>query len=197
MKKKSFFPQSHTNVIRSLLGKAKHKTKVIYVPGNHDSNIRQVAGHTFGNVEIHRNYVYQTLAGKTYFVTHGDEFDATVAISPFLKFIGTVGYDTLVFINNRISVLRKLLGLSEWSLVTHIKKKTRKAHEYARSFEIFMADIGKRKHCDGVICGHIHMPRNMNIAQINYLNTGDWTENCSAIVESENGHMSLIDWRNS
>ena len=68
---------------------------------------------------------------------------------------------------------------------------------HLRSFEIFMADIGKRKHCDGVICGHIHIPRNVNIAQINYLNTGDWTENCSAIVESENGHMSLIDWRNS
>ena len=43
----------------------------------------------------------------------------------------------------------------------------------------------------------IHIPRNVNIAQINYLNTGDWTENCSAIVESENGHMSLIDWRNN
>lgn len=59
-----------------------------------------------------------------------------------------------------------------------------------------MADIGKRKHCDGVICGHIHMPRNVNIAQINYLNTGDWTENCSAIVESEISNNCLFSFDN-
>ncbi|MGD9385603.1 MAG: UDP-2,3-diacylglucosamine diphosphatase, partial [Thioalkalispiraceae bacterium] len=36
MKRTMFWPQSHNNVIRTILGKAKHGTKVIYIPGNHD-----------------------------------------------------------------------------------------------------------------------------------------------------------------
>ncbi len=38
------WPQEHTSVIRSILNKAKHNTKVIYIPGNHDSVMRDCAG---------------------------------------------------------------------------------------------------------------------------------------------------------
>ncbi len=36
MQKNMFWPQSHNNVMRTILGKAKRGTKVIFVPGNHD-----------------------------------------------------------------------------------------------------------------------------------------------------------------
>ncbi|MEM7467096.1 MAG: UDP-2,3-diacylglucosamine diphosphatase, partial [Pseudomonadota bacterium] len=35
MKKRPYWPQAHNDVIRTILGKAKHGTKIIYVPGNH------------------------------------------------------------------------------------------------------------------------------------------------------------------
>ena len=54
MKQKGFhWPQSHNNVIRTILGKAKHNTKVVYIPGNHDEIFRDYDGLKFGNVEIH------------------------------------------------------------------------------------------------------------------------------------------------
>jgi UDP-2,3-diacylglucosamine pyrophosphatase LpxH len=39
-----YWPQEHNDVIRTLLGKTKHGTQVIYVPGNHDEALREDAG---------------------------------------------------------------------------------------------------------------------------------------------------------
>ena len=40
MKKRMYWPQSHNDVVRTILGKAKHGTKVVYCPGNHDELFR-------------------------------------------------------------------------------------------------------------------------------------------------------------
>ena len=53
---------------------------------------------------------------------------------------------------------------------------------------IYFAD---QKKCDGVICGHIHKPEHKNIDNKIYLNCGDWIENCTALVEDQNGEFSL------
>jgi UDP-2,3-diacylglucosamine pyrophosphatase LpxH len=55
MQKNMFWPQSHNNVLRTILGKAKRGTKVIFVPGNHDEVFREFDGAVFGNLEIHRD----------------------------------------------------------------------------------------------------------------------------------------------
>ena len=46
--------QSHTNVVRRILGHAKRGTRVIYVVGNHDEFLRSMIpyGVSFGSVEI-------------------------------------------------------------------------------------------------------------------------------------------------
>ena len=41
LQKSAYWPQAHTNVVRSILGKAQHGTKVIYIPGNHDEVMRE------------------------------------------------------------------------------------------------------------------------------------------------------------
>ena len=32
------------------------------------------------------------------------------------------------------------------------------------------------------------------IGDIHYINTGDWVESCTAIVETHDGEWQLIDW---
>ena len=39
--------QSHSNVVRRILGMGKHGTKVIYITGNHDEFLRPFVTHTF------------------------------------------------------------------------------------------------------------------------------------------------------
>ncbi|HEY4654298.1 MAG TPA: UDP-2,3-diacylglucosamine diphosphatase [Cyclobacteriaceae bacterium] len=60
MKKKFYWPQAHNDVIRTILGKAKHGTKIIYVPGNHDELLRDFEDTILGNLEIHNEYIHVT-----------------------------------------------------------------------------------------------------------------------------------------
>ena len=43
-----------------------------------------------------------------------------------------------------------------------------------------------------MICGHIHTPADKKIGDFRYLNSGDWVESLSAIVEHFDGTMELI-----
>jgi UDP-2,3-diacylglucosamine pyrophosphatase LpxH len=47
---------------------------------------------------------------------------------------------------------------------------------------------------DGVICGHIHHAEIKDIGGFLYVNTGDFVESCSAIVEHFNGELELVNW---
>src|SRR5882724_12964992 len=54
LRKRVFWPPQHNEVIRAILEKAKQGTRVIYIPGNHDAEFRELDGAVFGNLEIHR-----------------------------------------------------------------------------------------------------------------------------------------------
>lgn len=63
LKRRIYWPQSHNDVLRTLLGKAKHGTKILYVPGNHDEYLKDFCGHEFGNFKICRQAIHQTNDG--------------------------------------------------------------------------------------------------------------------------------------
>ena len=54
MKKKWYWPQSHTNVIRRILTAAKRGTDVVYIIGNHDEFLRAFLRFkiSFGYIQI-------------------------------------------------------------------------------------------------------------------------------------------------
>lgn len=93
MKKRLYWPQTHNNVIRAILGKAQRGSRVIYVPGNHDELLRDYDGMVFGNVLIKNEVVHVTADGRRFLVMHGDQFDAVVKLSPILAIIGTKLYN--------------------------------------------------------------------------------------------------------
>src|SRR5688572_28401236 len=99
LRKTLYWPQAHNNVIRTVLGMAKHGTRVIYVPGNHDEVFRELSGSVFGNLEIHGEYVHRTADGRTLLVLHGDEFDGVVKCSPWLAKLGATVYDFTLRMN--------------------------------------------------------------------------------------------------
>jgi UDP-2,3-diacylglucosamine pyrophosphatase LpxH len=47
---------------------------------------------------------------------------------------------------------------------------------------------------DGLICGHIHRANLRDVNGIEYCNTGDWVESCTALVEHYDGRLELINW---
>jgi len=194
MKKTMFWPQAHNNVVRTILGKAKRGTKVIFVPGNHDEVFREFDGAVFGNLEIHREYVHVAADGRRMLVLHGDEFDSVVKFSPWLAKLGSSIYDVLLAANPYIHWFRRKLDLPHWSLSAYLKNKTKSALQYIGSFEESVAQAAIKRGVDTVVCGHIHRAEMRDINGIRYCNDGDWVESCTALVEDMNGQLRIIDW---
>jgi UDP-2,3-diacylglucosamine pyrophosphatase LpxH len=197
MRRSFYWPQLHTDVLRTILGKAKHGTRVVYVPGNHDEEFRDLEGAVFGNLEVHRDCVHRTALGERVLITHGDEFDANVKFSRWLAALGSGMYDVTLALNRVVNRVRRATGFPYWSLASYLKAKVGSAGEYVRLFEDAAAHAAQRRGLDGIICGHIHRPANRALHGVRYCNTGDWVENCSALVEDHNGELLLwqiADW---
>ena len=194
LRKTFFWPQEHNNVMRTLLGKAKNGTRVIYIPGNHDAHIREFCGSAFGNLEIHREYVHATADGRRLLVMHGDEFDTVVKCSPWLARLGARAYDFLLRMNRYVNALRRLFGYPYWSLASYLKHRVKNAVQYISSFERAVAHAARRRRVDGVVCGHIHRAEMTEIDGVTYCNDGDWVESCTALVEDLNGRLAVWSW---
>ncbi|KGM07124.1 Ser/Thr protein phosphatase family protein [Methylophaga thiooxydans] len=194
MKKKMFWPQAHNNVIRTLLGKAKHNTKVVYVPGNHDEVLRDFDGAVFGNVEIQNEIIHTTADNKKLLILHGDQFDSVVKISPLLAKVGSRLYEYLLRANRWVNFVRRKLGFSYWSLAAFLKHRVKNAVQYISNFEEAVAHEAARQGVDGVVCGHIHRAEIARHHDIDYFNCGDWVESCTALVEHPDGTMEILNW---
>jgi UDP-2,3-diacylglucosamine pyrophosphatase LpxH len=185
------WPQEHNDVLRMVLAKAREGTKVIYVPGNHDDDIREFCGSQFGNLRIHRKYVHATADGREFLVMHGDEFDTAVKCSRWLARFGAVAYEFTMRINRGVNLCRRALGMPYWSLATYLKLRLGNAVRYVQAFEAAAAQAARSRGLDGIVCGHIHRAEVREIDGVTYCNDGDWVESCTALVESIGGELSL------
>lgn len=194
MRKRIFWPQSHNNVVRTILGKAKHGVNVIYVPGNHDELLRDFHDMTFGNVQILEEAIHTNADGRRLLVTHGDKFDSVVRCSRAMAILGTRLYDYLLRANYVVHGIRRRFNLPYWSLAGFLKHKVKNAVQFISNFEAAVAYETARLGVDGVVCGHIHRPEITKLNDIVYCNCGDWVESCSALVEHHDGSLELLRW---
>jgi UDP-2,3-diacylglucosamine pyrophosphatase LpxH len=188
--------QSHTNVVRRILGHAKRNTHVIYVAGNHDEFLRPLIPHgiSLGNVTICNRYDHIGVDGKKYLVVHGDMFDGITRMHKWLSFLGDRAYDFVLDLNNKFNWIRHRLGFGYWSLSKFLKLRVKKAVDFMFEFEKNITSYCKRKGYEGVICGHIHNAEIKDIDGIIYMNDGDWVESCTALVEHYDGKWEIITW---
>lgn len=194
MRRGLFWPQSHNDVIRIVLDKAKNGTKVIYVPGNHDELLRDFDGMSFGNVLIRNEAIHTTADGRRLLVLHGDAFDSVVKCSKLLSIIGNISYDWLLDFNRWVNWGRRRLGMPYWSLAAYLKHKVKNAVNFISSFESALANEARKKNVDGLVCGHIHRAEIATIEGVLYCNDGDWVESCTALVEHFSGSLQLLHW---
>jgi UDP-2,3-diacylglucosamine pyrophosphatase LpxH len=188
--------QSHTNVIRRVLGYSKRGTRVVYVAGNHDEFLRPMIpyGFSFGMIEIHNQIEHIGADGKHYLVVHGDLFDGITRLAPWLSFLGDRAYDFILGLNTKFNWIRHRLGFGYWSLSKYLKVRVKKAIDFMFQFEKNLAGYCKKRGFDGVICGHIHNAEIKDINGVVYMNDGDWVESCTGLVEHHNGRWEIVTW---
>jgi UDP-2,3-diacylglucosamine pyrophosphatase LpxH len=176
LKKRNYWTQDFTNVLRKILSYSKNGTEVIYITGNHDEFLRSYSSTELGNIKIVDEWEW-----NGYLITHGDLYDGVVQLK-WLGILGSWGYEVAITIDR---FLKKRLGYKK-SLSKTLKDSVKRAVKFITDFEKQLAYQAHSKNLKGVICGHIHKPEDKNIqireSQIHYLNCGDWIENNSYII---------------
>ena len=181
----------HMKVIRKILKKSK-KTKVFWIRGNHDDFLYDFIPMSIGNIEIKENMDLVGINGKKYLILHGDIFDLFITKMKWLAKIGSIGYDLTLWLNKWYNKYRKLRGKEYFSLSQKIKSSVKSATNFIGDFENHMINHAKKLGYDGVICGHIHKSEIRMIEDIEYLNSGDFVESCTALVENYNGSWEIV-----
>ena len=200
MKKKIFWNDHCTSVIRQILKMAKHGTKIIYLPGNHDEAIRSFLPLAFGEeIEVIDETVHVTAAGIKFLVIHGDQFDGVVGSVKWLAVLGSTVYDWLLAANDLLHKIRVKMGYhTYWSLAAFLKHKAKQAMSFIKDFETAVVHHAIKKGCAGAICGHIHHAKiatvEVNGQSVVYANCGDWVESLTALVETEIGDLEIVKW---
>jgi UDP-2,3-diacylglucosamine pyrophosphatase LpxH len=193
LKKSGEWKRKHTRFIQRILKvMSEFNTKVIYTRGNHDDFLEQFIPLRVGNLSLVRDLVYEGANGKKYLITHGDIFDSITTKFTWLSKLGDVGYTLLLWINRIYNEYRNRKGLPYYSISQVIKSKVKSAVNFISDFEGKLVELAKSKGCQGIICGHIHQAAIKNYGEIEYLNSGDWVESLTALVEDYQGEWSLI-----
>ena len=186
--------KAHTRFIRIVLKKLEKKdTEIIYVRGNHDDILGKFLPMSFEGLAVVEDYVHEGPRGR-YLVLHGDVFDTITSRFVFLAHLGDWGYNVLLKLNRAYNLWRAWRGKEYWSLSRAIKARVKSAVNHVSKFENHLARLAGERNCVGVICGHIHTPADKMIGNVHYLNSGDWVESLSAIVEHLDGRFELVDF---
>ncbi|SFZ82738.1 UDP-2,3-diacylglucosamine pyrophosphatase LpxH [Devosia enhydra] len=188
------WPAEYDVLIELMLAKLAGGSRIVVLPGNHDEFLRDYLGTYFGEIEFVDRAIHTTAAGKTYLVIHGDQFDVVVMNAKWLAHVGDWAYNFALRVNSVINWVRRRLGLTYWSLSAWAKQKVKNAVSVIGRFEEALVHEAQQSGVDGVICGHIHFADIHDRLGVHYINTGDWVESCTAIVETDDGQFELIRW---
>lgn len=184
--------KKHTGFFKVLMKMMENQgTEIIYVRGNHDDFLDNFAPIQFSNLSVVKDYILHT-HGKQYYVTHGDIFDTVTTNMKWLAMLGDAGYTFLLWVNKVYNLYREKKGKTYYSLSQRVKQRVKSAVSYISRFEKELVALAEFKKVDGIICGHIHQAADIMYGKIHYLNSGDWIESLTALVENEQGEWKIV-----
>jgi UDP-2,3-diacylglucosamine pyrophosphatase LpxH len=194
LKSRPCFPEAHLAVIAELVHLARRGTEVIYVPGNHDYEFRGMAGRDICGIPVVLEATHETALGRKLLVMHGDVLDGQIRNGTGLERFGAAAYVMLMEANTIINRIRRSIGQDYFPMMAGIKRRLRGANAYIERFEEVATEHARQRGFDGVVCGHIHRPAIRMIDGCLYLNDGDWVEHRTALAESGDGIMQILNW---
>lgn len=194
LKRSGGWNKGHTHFVRTVLRKMeKENTQVIYLRGNHDDVLDRFLPLRLENFHLTDELIHETPHGN-YLVVHGDGFDAVTTNHAWVAHLGAVGYNLLLRVNRIYNWWRRLRGKESFSLSRWVKLKVKSAVSFVGKYEEQLQQLADWKKCKGIICGHIHQPANKLIGHTHYLNSGDWVESMTAILEHFDGRFEVITY---
>ncbi len=202
LSKRWHWSDSVSEILDELARKVDNGMKLVYLPGNHDEEVRMLPLFRrlrFArrlNITIRNRMVHRCADGRKFLIMHGDQFDRALFAGPvsrlsdrlydlFLDLIGGHHHMTIV-VNGQEK---------RFSLAKYLSKQGQKALHFLNNFETAIVREARSEGVHGIICGHTHIPALKKIADITYGNCGSWLRTGhTALAEDESGALKLIDW---
>ena len=184
-------------IVQHLVDLVDQGTQVFYTPGNHDAFLRQASFRmmmptSFPQVKIADEFVFETLHGWRFLVTHGDLFDFFETNAQWISKGSSWFYDSCLGLNRWLQQ-RFLSGdRNPYGACAVLKGRVKRGVRFISRYENKIMHHALGRQCDGVICGHIHTPILKQSDQVFYCNTGDWVENCTGLIEHHDGNLQLV-----
>ncbi len=194
LRRSGSWTKQHSRFIRIVLKMLeKRDTKIVYLRGNHDDILARFLPLQFENLEIVEQHIHEGV-DRRYLVLHGDVLDAITMKMVWLSHLGDFGYQLLMRLNRLYNAYRAWRGREYYSISKAIKARVKTAVNFVSKFEDQIVELARRHACTGVMCGHIHTAADKMVGDIHYLNSGDWVESLTALVEHLDGRFELVEW---
>ncbi len=185
-----------SRVVTSIADLAASGTHVRLVAGNHDDFLRspllQMLMQRSGFCELADEFLHQLADGRRFLVLHGDQFDPWEKTTRWTSAAIGLLYDLLLRANSTWGKLTQCVLQGDASLACRVKRRLRALGSHLTHFRTQVARHARCRGFHGVICGHIHQPELLQLEGLVWCNTGDWIENCTAVIEHHCGSLELV-----
>ncbi len=197
LQRRWYWPPIYNAILNRLAELAGSGTQIFYAPGNHDTFLRDVHLRP-GPLVIRDSFMHQCLDGRQLSVLHGDQFDDVESHAKWLSQLGSFAYEMLISLDRSSNRLLTKLRFPNVRFSRFLKQSSKKVVQRISGFEEKLVAHVQALGCDGLVCGHIHLPIERMIGdEILYVNLGDWIENTTALIEWQDGRIELLDFEAS
>ena len=185
-------PDKQNQVIQKLIDISQTSTNVTYLYGNHDEPIKNIINLKIPNISIQEDLIY-TSWDKKYYICHWHQFDKKARI---IEWPGFIVWMILFRINRIYNSRRSSKWLQYKSIIRKIKSIAKVFMTWGpKKFNKKVINLIKKHNVDWLICGHIHHAEIRNIWKYIYMNSWDWVESMTAIVENQQNEWELIYYK--
>ncbi len=188
---------SEQRIVALLAERVAAGRQVVCLIGNHD---RALAHEPMRNrpelgglaARICADRVHVAGDGRRYLVLHGDVCDARILRFHIWTRIGSRVDSALRLADKGLRRLRPRLAPEARGPLEVLIHGLNTLLYRNRSHERRLVALARATGCDGVICGHYHIAALHDDHGLRYANCGDWTDSCTALVETPDGGLALI-----
>lgn len=183
---------THDQIVAELTRRAQSGVRVVYLPGNHDDALRTYDSDMFGPFELRESVVHVAADGERYLVLHGDQCDARLLRWHIMTRIGSRGNAVLRAMDQWLK--QRLHRTWERGLFELAITGVNALMLVGNKFEDRLTALAREHGQTGVICGHYHKAALHHRDGIVYANCGDWVDNQTALVETHDGALHMMEW---
>jgi len=145
------------------LSNPKRGVEVIWVEGNHDYGLSEVMSHLVG-VQVYQEYEWSYL-GVRHIAIHGHQFDRFLVNNRCLSNVLTTVHEYL-----------QKLSFGEKGVVGFLERFDTVWLRLSNKVAAGALTHARERKAERIFCGHTHEAMHANADEIEYFNTGSWTQ---------------------